>query len=160
MLKFRFCPSISTLNVLKLLQNHFERVFDMISVDKSVWNLLNDAPHSSIFKIFLYIAINQPDEGIFGFRTTKIQLSIDLNLKQTQIFTSLKWLKENLLIQELKLADDFDFMANPRFVMNNCDQKERFEEWNRRCNLDSARELRLRRQRKILQLRKEKKQKN
>lgn len=132
----------------------------MISVDKSVWNLLNDAPHSSIFKIFLYIAINQPDEGISGFRTTKIQLEIDLNLKQAMIFRSLKWLKENLLIQELKLADDCDFMANPRFVMNNCDQNERFEEWNRRCNLDSARELRLRRQRKILQLRKEKKQKN
>lgn len=132
----------------------------MISIDKSVWNLLNDAPHSSIFKIFLYIAINQPDEGIFGFRTTKIQLEIDLNLKQAMIFRSLKWLKDNLLIHELKLTDDFDFMANPRFVMNNSDKNERFEEWNRRCNLDSARELRLRRQRKILQLRKEKKQKN
>ena len=129
----------------------------MISVDKNVFNLLNDAPTASTVKIFFFIALNQPDEGIFGYRTTKIQLSIDLNLKQTQIFTSLKWLKENLLIQELKLAEDFDFMANPRFVMNNCDQKERFEEWNRRCNLDSARELRLRRQRKILQLRKEKK---
>ena len=132
----------------------------MISLDKSVWNLLRDAPNPNIVRIFLYIALNQPDEGIRGYQTTKIQLAIDLDLKQTKIFTSLKWLKENLLIQELKLSEDCDFMANPRFVMNNCDQKERFEEWNRRCNLDSARELRLRRQRKILQLRKEKKQKN
>ena len=132
----------------------------MISLDKSVWNLLRDAPNPNIVRIFLYIALNQPDEGIRGYQTTKIQLAIDLDLKQTKIFTSLKWLKENLLIQELKLAEDFDFMANPRFVMNNCDKNERFDEWNRRCNLDSARELRLRRQRKILQLRKEKKQKN
>ena len=76
----------------------------MISIDKSVWNLLGDAPHSSIFKIFLYIALNQPEEGVHGFRTTKIQLAVDLNLKQAMIFRSIKWLKDNLLIQELKMA--------------------------------------------------------
>lgn len=132
----------------------------MIQIDKSVFKLLNDAPYSSTLKMFFYIALNQPEEGIRGFRTTKIQLAYDLNLKRRSIFESLKWLKENLLVQELKMADDSDFMANPRFVMNNSDYQERFAEWNRRCNLDSAREIRLRRERRIRKLRSEKKNKN
>lgn len=132
----------------------------MIQIDKSVFKLLNDAPYSSTLKMFFYIALNQPEEGIRGFRTTKIQLAYDLNLKRRSIFESLKWLKENLLVQELKMADDSDFMANPRFVMNNSDYQDRFAEWNRRCNLDSAREIRLRRERRIRKLRSEKKNKN
>ena len=115
----------------------------MISIDKNVFNLLNDAPMPSIFKIFFYIALNQPDDGITGFRSTKIQLQLDLNLKQTAIFTSLKWLEDNLLIQEIKQVEDFDFMANPYFVMNNSDPQARKDEWKRRCRLDIQRELRL-----------------
>ena len=132
----------------------------MVSIDKNVFKILNDAPYSSIFKIFFYIALNQPDEGIHGYRTTKIQLAIDLNLKMPTIFQYLKWLEDNLLVQELKMAEDFDFMANPVFVMNNSNFEERKSEWNRRCNLDSARELRLRKDRKIRQRRLAKKQKN
>ena len=129
----------------------------MISIDKSVLKLLNDAPSNSICKIFLFIALNQPDDGIRGFRYTKDDLISDLHSSKTSVFRDLKWLKDNLLIQELKLAEDFDFMANPRFVMNNSDYNERFAEWNRRCNLDSAREVRLRRERRIRKLRSEKK---
>ena len=132
----------------------------MISIDKSVLKLLDDAPNPSVYKIFLFIALNQPDEGIYGFRFTKDDLIAHLNSSKTAIFRDLKWLKDNLLVQELKLAEDFDFMVNPRFVMNNSDYQERFAEWNRRCNLDSAREVRLRRERRIRKLRSEKKQKN
>ena len=123
-------------------------------------SIIKDAPNGSELKIFLYIALNQPKDGIRGFRTTKIQLSFDLKLKLPTIFKALKWLEDNLLVQELKLAEDFDFMVNPRFVMNNSDYNERFAEWNRRCNLDSAREVRLRKERRIRKLRSEKKQKN
>ena len=129
----------------------------MISIDKTILKLLNAAPRHSIFKTFLYIALNQPDDGIRGFRTTKIQIAVDLNLSQPTIFRDLKWLEDNLLVQELKMAEDFDFMVNPRFIMNTSDYKERFAEWNRRCNLDSAREVRLRRDRRIRKLRSEKK---
>ena len=129
----------------------------MISIDKSVLKLLNDAPNPSVYKIFLFIALNQPDEGIYGFRFTKDDLIAHLNSSKTTIFRDLKWLKDNLLVQELKLAEDFDFMANPRFVMNNSDYQERFAEWNRRCNLDSAREVRLRRERRLRKLRNDKK---
>ena len=129
----------------------------MISIDKSVLKLLNDAPNPFVYKIFLFIALNQPDEGIYGFRFTKDDLIAHLNSSKTSIFRDLKWLKDNLLVQELKLAEDFDFMANPRFVMNNSDYNERFAEWNRRCNLDSAREVRLRKERRLRKLRNAKK---
>ena len=120
-------------------------------------SIIKDAPNGSELKIFLYIALNQPKDGIRGFRTTKIQLSFDLKLKLPTIFKALKWLEDNLLVQELKLAEDFDFMVNPRFVMNNSDYNERFAEWNRRCNLDSAREVRLRKERRLRKLRNDKK---
>jgi hypothetical protein len=129
----------------------------MISIDKSVLKLLNDAPNPSVYKIFLFIVLNQPDEGIYGFHFTKDDLIAHLNSSKTSIFRDLKWLKDNLLVQELKLAEDFDFMANPRFVMNNSDYNERFAEWNRRCNLDSAREVRLRKERRLRKLRNAKK---
>ena len=123
-------------------------------------SIIKDAPNGSELKIFLYIALNQPPDGIRGFRTTKLQLQTDLQENRSYIFRSLHWLEDNLLVQELKLAEDFDFMVNPRFVMNNSDYQERFAEWNRRCNLDSAREVRLRKERRIRKLRSEKKQKN
>ncbi len=132
----------------------------MIQIDKSVFNLLINAPNAYTVKIFFFIALNQPEDGIRGFRTTKLQLQTDLQENRSYIFRSLHWLEDNLLVQELKLAEDFDFMVNPRFVMNNSDYQERFAEWNRRCNLDSAREVRLRKERRIRKLRSEKKQKN
>ena len=119
----------------------------MISIDKDVFNLLNDAPYHSAIKIFLYIALNQPDEGVHGLRITKELLANSLNLKRSVIFRDLKWLKDNLLIQEIKFVEDFDYMANPRFVMNNSDFQERLNEWNRRCRLDIQHEIELKRKR-------------
>ena len=48
-------------------------------------------------------------------------------------------------------------MVNPYIVMNNGDRDERINEWNRRCNLDSAREVRLRKEKRRRELRKAKK---
>jgi len=70
-------------------------------------------------------------------------------LSKTYIFRDLKWLKDNLLIQELKFVDGFDYMANPRFVMNNSDFQDRLNEWNRRCRLDIQHELDLKRKRRL-----------
>ena len=130
----------------------------MIHIDKNVWNLFKDAPRPSVFEIFFYIALNQPQDGINGFQTTKIQLQFDLNSSQTSIFRDLKWLKDNSLIQELKLVDNFDFMANPYYVMNDSDLQARKEEWKRRCRLDIQRNIRLKQQRRIRELKKQSKQ--
>ncbi|MBQ4403676.1 MAG: hypothetical protein II857_04635 [Selenomonadaceae bacterium] len=128
----------------------------MISLDKNVFNWLNDVPNNSTVKVFFFIALNQPEEGLHGLRTTKEQLAGTLNLSKTYIFRDLKWLKDNLLIQELKFVDDFDYMANPRFVMNNSDFQERMNEWNRRCRLDIQHEIELKRKRRLKALRKQK----
>ena len=121
----------------------------MISLDKSVLNILKDAPTGSTSKIFLFIALNQPEEGICGLRITKEKLAVALNAGKSSIFRDLKWLKDNLLIQELKFADDFDYMVNPRFVMNNSDPQARKDEWNRRCQLDIQHERELKRKRRL-----------
>lgn len=110
--------------------------------------LFNDAPNPHIIKIFFYILIHQPDEGTRGFKINKLQLQYDLKLSKTIFFNSMHWLKDNLFIQELKMIEESDFMVNPFIVMNNGDRDERIAEWNRRCNLDSARELRLRKDRR------------
>lgn len=108
-------------------------------------NVVKDAPNGSEMKIFLYIAFNQPKDGIFGYQTTKEQLANDLNLKIRTIYDSLKWLKDNLMIQELKMVDHSDFMCNPYWVMNNGDKQARINEFTRRCRADSLKKIEKRR---------------
>lgn len=121
----------------------------MISVDKSVFNILNEAPCNSTIKVFFFIALNQPSEGLHGLRITKEQLAVALNAGKSSIFRDLKWLKDNLLIQEIKFVEDFDYMANPRWVMNNSDFNERKSEWDRRCRIDIQHELDLKHKRRL-----------
>lgn len=128
----------------------------MISVDKNVFNTLNDAPNNSTVKVFFFIALNQPEEGLHGLTTTKEDLAGALNAGKSSIFRDLKWLKDNLLIQELKFVDGFDYMANPRFVMNNSNFQDRLNEWNHRCRLDIQHELELKRKRRLRAVKKQK----
>ena len=116
---------------------------------------VNNSPNGSELKIFLFIALNQPDDGIRGYITTKKQLSFDLKLKLPTIFKALRWLEENLFINQLKLDDCSDFMANPYFVMNNSDRKDRIKEWNRRLDLYIQRKNRLRREKQRRELKKQ-----
>lgn len=60
-------------------------------------------------------------------------------------------MKDNLIIHELKLDLDSDFMVNPYIVMNNSDRDARIAEWVRRLKLDDEkisrnRELKRRRE--------------
>ncbi len=127
----------------------------MIFNDEKIIKLLKDAPNGSELKVFFYIAANQPQDGIYGFRTTKFQLAGDLNLKRTAIFNAIKWLKYENLIQELKwLMTPILWLI---FVMNNCDFETRKAEWARRCRRDMQRELRLREQKRRRNLKNPKK---
>lgn len=117
----------------------------MIFNDEKIIRAIKDAPNGSELKIFFYIVFNQPSEGICGYRTTKKQLAIDLKLNIATVFRSLRWLEENLLIQEIKQVEDFDFMANPYFVMNNSDRDARIAEWSRRQRIDNLKEVEKRR---------------
>lgn len=120
--------------------------------------VIKDFPNGSELKMFLYIAFKQPDDGIHGYITTKPQLAYDLKLQKTALFDCLKYLKDNLFIHEIKRAEDFDFMANPHYVMNNSDRDARIAEWNRRLALDEQREERLQHDRRLRAFRKAKKQ--
>jgi hypothetical protein len=115
---------------------------------------INDAPNPNILKIFFYLAFHQPQDGIRGFRINKSQLQFDLKLGKTVFFDSLHWLKENTVVNELKLGLESDFMVNPFIVMNNCDRKERITEWSRRVRLDDDKIKKNRERRRREQLKK------
>lgn len=123
----------------------------MIFDDERTLRTINDAPNAHIVKIFFYLAFHQPQEGIFGYKISKSQLAYDLKLGRTVFFEALRWLKNNLVIHELKFAFDSDFMVNPYIVMNNSDREARIAEWKRRLKLDDEkikrnRELKRRRE--------------
>ena len=108
----------------------------MIFDDERTIRTINNAPNSHIVKIFFWLAFHQPQDGIHGYISTKPQLAYDLKLGRTVFFESLHWLKDNLVIHELKYIDHSDFMVNPYIVMNNSDRNERIKEWSRRVRLD------------------------
>ena len=108
----------------------------MIFDDERTLRTINNAPNSHIVKIFFWLAFHQPQDGIHGYISTKPQLAYDLKLGRTVFFESLHWLKDNLVIHELKYIDHSDFMVNPYIVMNNSDRNERIKEWSRRVRLD------------------------
>ena len=125
--------------------------FDEIRTLRTV----NDAPNDLTIKIFLYLAIKQPNDGIRGYIIDKKQLQFDLKLTRTVFFDSLRWLKENLVVNELKLVGESDFMVNPYIVMNNGDRDARIAEWVRRCKLDNAKIRKNRERRRREQLKKQ-----
>ena len=116
---------------------------------------INEAPNDFTIKIFLYLAMKQPQDGITGYRIEKSQLQYDLKLGKTVFFDSLQWLKENLVVNELKLVLESDFMVNPYIVMNNCDRKARIAEWSRRVKLDDQKIRKNRERRRREQLKKQ-----
>ena len=116
---------------------------------------INNAPEPEILKIFFYLAFHQPQDGISGYKIDKSQLQFDLKLSRTKFFNSLRWLRENLVVNELKLISESDFMVNPYIVMNNGDRDARIKEWARRVRLDDARIKKNRERRRREQLKKQ-----
>ena len=127
----------------------------MIFDDIRTLEKINEAPNDFTIKMFLYLAMKQPQDGICGYRIEKSQLQYDLQLSKTKFFNSLHWLKENLVVNELKLVLESDFMVNPYIVMNNCDRKARIAEWSRRVKLDDQKIRKNRERRRREQLKKQ-----
>ena len=119
----------------------------MIFDDRRTLRTIEDAPDDHIIKIFFYLAFHQPQDGIRGYQIDKTQLQYDLKLGRTNFLVALRWLKENTVVNELKLVGYSDFMVNPYIVMNNSDRDERIAEWNRRVHLEDAK-IRKNRERK------------
>ena len=130
----------------------------MIFDDIRTLRTINDAPEPEILKIFFYLAFHQPQDGITGYKIEKSQLNYDLKLSRTKFFNSLRWLKENLVVNELKLVLESDFMVNPYIVMNNGDREARINEWARRVRLDNAKIKKNRERRRREQLKQQSQQ--
>lgn len=122
--------------------------------DQRTLRTINDAPNSHIIKIFFYLAFHQPQDGIEGYRIEKNQLQFDLKLGRTVFFESLHWLKDNIVIHEIKNVDHSDFMVNPYIVMNNFDRDARINEWARRLKLDDEKNRRNRKLKRLRELKK------
>lgn len=127
----------------------------MIFDDRRTLRTINDAPDDHIIKIFFYLAFHQPDDGTRGYVIDKTQLQFDLKLGRTNFSVALRWLKENTVINELKLLEASDFMVNPYIVMNNGNRDERIAEWNRRVHLADAKIRKNRERRRREQLKKQ-----
>ncbi|MBR1646374.1 MAG: hypothetical protein IJ685_06315 [Selenomonadaceae bacterium] len=127
----------------------------MIFDDRRTLRTINEAPNPNILKIFFYLAFHQPNDGIKGYEIEKPQLQYDLKLGKTVFFDSLQWLKENLVVNEVKLICESDFMVNPYIVMNNGDRDARIAEWARRVQLENAKIRKNRERRRREQLKKQ-----
>ena len=127
----------------------------MIFDDRRTLRTINDAPDDHIIKIFFYLAFHQPDDGTHGYVIDKTQLQFDLKLGRTNFLVALRWLKENTVVNELKLLEASDFMVNPYIVMNNGDRDARIAEWNRRIYLADAKIRKNRERRRREQLKKQ-----
>ena len=127
----------------------------MIFDDRRTLRTINDAPDDHIIKIFFYLAFHQPDDGTRGYVIDKTQLQFDLKLGRTNFLVALRWLKENTVVNELKLLEASDFMVNPYIVMNNGNRDERIAEWNRRVHLADAQIRKNRERRRREQLKKQ-----
>ena len=119
----------------------------MIFDDRRTLRTINNAPDDHIIKIFFYLAFHQPQDGIRGYVIDRTQLQFDLKLGRTNFLVALRWLKENTIVNELKMVGYSDFMVNPYIVMNNSNRDERIAEWNRRVHLEDAK-IRKNRERK------------
>jgi len=128
-------------------------IFDEIRTLRTI----EEAPNDFTIKIFLYLAMKQPNEGTRGYEIDKTQLQYDLKLGKSTFFNALHWLKENLVVNELKLALTSDFMVNPYIVMNNGDRDARIAEWSRRIRLYDANIKKNRERRRKAELRKQNK---
>lgn len=126
--------------------------------DERTLRTIKSAPNSYIIKIFFYLAFHQPQDGIFGYQINKKQLQYDLKLGRTVFFESLHWLRENLVINELKLVNQSDFMVNPYIVMNNGDRDERIKEWGRRLSLEDEQIKKRKKRKRLQELKKSEKQ--
>ena len=127
----------------------------MIFDDRRTLRTIEEAPNPNCIKIFFYLAFHQPDEGIRGYQIEKSALAYELKLGKSTFFNALHWLKENLVVNELKLLDASDFMVNPYIVMNNGDRDARIAEWTRRVKLDDAKIKKNRERRRREQLKKQ-----
>ena len=106
----------------------------VISYTAKMNEFLEKVTSGATVRLFLYIAHHQNYgvDGVYGFRTTQKYLTAVLGLDRMTVYRALKYLKENFLVNELKIAGMTEYMVNPDYVTIGADKKARVREWSQR----------------------------
>lgn len=106
----------------------------VISYTEKMSEFIEKTSVPSIVRIFLYIAHKQQygTNGVYGYRCTRKHLEQALNIDRKSVYSALTKLKENYLVNELKVDGLSEFMVNPNYVTMGRDKQDRMREWNSR----------------------------
>lgn len=98
---------------------------------EQVTELLMKCSSSATLKVFMFLAIHQQYEER-GYITTKAAVQEKLGITKKTCIEAFNWLKENMVINEMKVNGCSEFMVNPRYVTVGRDKKKREREWIKR----------------------------
>lgn len=109
----------------------------VLSYSDKLCELAIKVPVASILRVFVYIAHHQQfgTDGVYGLRCSRKHLQEALNIDRKSVYTALKWLSENFIVNELKVGGVREFMVNPNYVTVGTDRKSRLREWSRRWEI-------------------------
>ncbi len=115
----------------------------VISYTEKMCEFLTRVSTGATVRVFLYIAHHQSYgvDGQFGYRCTHKYLRQVLNISKPTLWASLKWLKENYLVNEMEIDGATEFMVNPNYITVGTDKKARVREWSRRWELFHKRNI-------------------
>ena len=119
-----------------LYRSRYENESDfMLCYMSIISDLATNVKQASILRVFLYISSHQQygNDGVFGLSCSKKYLQDILGIQKPTLWSAIKWLKDNFLINEMQVAGVFEFMVNLDFITIGKDKKKRVAEWNRRC---------------------------
>ena len=107
----------------------------MLCYMSNIDSIVSNVKQPSILRVLLHIACHQQygNDGIFGYRCSKIHLQDTLGIQAATLWSALKWLEENFIIKEKLINGQSDFMISPDYVTIGKEKKKRVKEWNRRC---------------------------
>lgn len=103
----------------------------VIMYTDKVQKLIVDCPSAATLKVFMLLSMGQKFEER-GVVTTKKAVQEKLGITKPTCLEAFKWLKENFIINEIKVNGCSEFMVNPAYVTIGRDKKKRLKEWNRR----------------------------
>lgn len=115
----------------------------VISYTEKMTDFIAKTETPSVVRIFLYLAHNQQYgvNGVYGYRCTRKYLETALNITRKSVYSALTKLKEDFLVNEIKVDGLSEFMVNPNYVTMGRDKQARVREWNLRWEREFKKKL-------------------
>lgn len=112
----------------------------MYTFDERCNEFIKNMPTGSHIRIFFFLAINQPpdvENCVVGFKCSRKFIQDELKLRRPTVWAALKYLEDELLVNESIINGQTEFLVNPYYVMVGDDKQRRIDEWKRRVTLDN-----------------------